>query len=85
MKNERGYTFCKGGGKIRKGPEVTGTPSNVAIPVRCPSGTKPRALFHTHPGGSIRMSPQDIKTMREKNIPVCVRVGNKVRCYRPKR
>ncbi len=80
---ERGYTFCKNG-KPRKGVEVTGDTHSVAIPISCPAGSEPRALFHTHPGGTLEMSPQDIKTMREKNLPVCIKAGNKIRCYRPK-
>lgn len=84
MEKERGYTFCKNG-KPRKGIEVTGDANRVSFPIGCPSGSKPRALFHTHPGGSLQLSPQDIKTMREKNLPVCIRAGNKIRCYRPKK
>ena len=81
---ERGYTFCKNG-KPQKGIEVTGGSHSVAIPISCPAGSKPAALMHTHPGGSLDLSPQDIKTMREKGLPVCVRAGNKIRCYRPKK
>lgn len=81
---ERGYTFCKNG-KPRKGLEVTGDAHSVAIPISCPVGSKPVALVHTHPSGSLQLSPQDIKTMREKGLPVCVRAGNKIRCYRPKK
>ena len=84
MEKERGYTFCKNGGP-RKGIEVTGDVNSVAIPMSCPPGSKPRALFHTHPGGSLAMSPLDIKTMREKGLPVCIRAGNKIKCYRPKK
>ena len=84
MDKERGYTFCKNG-RPRKGPEVTGDRSSVAFPITCPAGSKPRALVHTHPGGSLQLSPQDIKTMRAKNLPVCVRVGSKIKCYRPKK
>lgn len=84
MAKERGYTFCKNG-KPRKGVEVTGDAHSVAIPISCPPGSTPRALVHTHPGGSLDLSNQDIKTMHEKGLPVCVRVGNKIRCYRPKK
>jgi len=84
MAKERGYTFCKNG-KPKKGIEVTGETHSVSIPISCPAGSKPRALVHTHPGGSLQLSPQDIKTMKQKGLPVCVRAGNKIRCYRPKR
>jgi len=81
---ERGYTFCRNG-KLWKGIEVKGDAHSVSIPIVCPAGSKPAALMHTHPGGSLDLSPQDIRTMREKGLPVCVRVGNKIKCYRPKK
>ncbi len=84
MDKERGYTFCRNG-KPRKGPEATGDSHSVAFPISCPAGSKPAALMHTHPGGSLQLSPQDIKTMHGKNLPVCVRVGNKIKCYRPRK
>lgn len=84
MANERGYTFCRNG-RPRKGIEVRGDSHSVQIPISCPAGSKPAALFHTHPGGSLQLSPQDIKTMREKGLPVCIRVGNRVKCYRPRK
>jgi len=83
-KLERGYTVCSNG-KITKGKTVIGLPSSVSIPISCPAGSKPAALMHTHPSGSLELSPQDIKTMREKGLPVCVRAGNKIKCYRPKK
>ena len=83
MEKERGFTFCRNG-QPRKGIEVKGTDHSVAIPISCPDSSRPQALVHTHPGGSLELSPQDIKTMREKGLPVCVRAGNKVKCYRPK-
>lgn len=82
MEKERGYTVCKNG-KLKKGPEVTGDTSSVAIPIRCPAGSKPAALMHTHPGGSLELSPQDIKTMRDKGLPVCVKAGGRIKCWRP--
>ena len=84
MATERGYTVCRNGG-ITRGPQVSGDSHSVSIPINCPSGSKPAALFHTHPGGDLAMSPQDIRTMKEKGLPVCIRVGNRVKCYRPKR
>lgn len=81
--NERGYTVCRNG-KLKKGPEATGGTHNVVVNVTCPAGSKPRALFHTHPGGNIRPSPQDLITAQQHNLPVCVKAQGKVRCYRPK-
>ncbi len=84
MDKERGYTVCKNG-KLEKGIEVIGTTSSVSIPISCPVGSKPRALVHTHPGGSLALSPQDIKTMHETGLPVCVRAGGKIKCWKPRK
>ncbi len=84
MEKERGYTLCRNG-KLKKGIEVKGDAHSVAIPIVCPTGSKPAGLMHTHPGGSLELSPQDIKTMHEKGLPVCVKAGNKIKCYRPKK
>lgn len=84
MGNERGYTFCLNG-RPRKGVEVQGGTHDVAIPVSCPPGSTPRALFHTHPGGTLEMSHRDIKTMYEKNLPVCIKAQGRIKCYRPKK
>ena len=84
MEREVGYTVCRNG-KLKKGFESKGDAHSVSIPVSCPAGTKPVGLMHTHPGGSLQLSPQDIKTMHEKKLPVCVRVGNKIKCYRPQK
>lgn len=80
---ERGYTLCKNG-RLKKGIEVKGDTNSVSIPIRCPAGSKPAALMHTHPGGTLTPSPLDIKTMHEKGLPICIRAGNKVKCYKPK-
>jgi proteasome lid subunit RPN8/RPN11 len=82
MEKERGYTYCSG---KRKGVEVQGGTHSVAIPICCPAGSEPRALFHTHPGGTIEPSPRDIRTMKEKNLPICIKAGTRIRCYRPRR
>lgn len=88
MEKERGYTVCRNG-RLKKGIEVKGDAHSVSIPTKCPSGSKPVALFHTHPGpppfGSLTPSPLDIKTMHEKGLPICIKAGNKIKCYRPKK
>lgn len=85
MKKERGYTACRRNGKLRKGIEVIGDSHNVSIPIVCPPGSKPAGLMHTHPGGSLQLSPKDIKTMHEKGLPVCIKAGTRIKCWRPKR
>lgn len=84
MAKERGYTFCKNG-KPTKGIETTGTSHSVSFPISCPTGSKPRAIFHIHPSGSLRPSAQDMKESRRLNLPVCIKAGGRVRCYRSKR
>lgn len=84
MAKERGYTVCRNG-RLSRGVQVSGDDHSVSIPIGCPSGSKPAGLFHTHPGGTLEASPQDLRKMREKNLPVCIRVGNTVKCYRPRR
>lgn len=85
MAKERGYTVCNNGkSRLSRGPQVTGTESTVSIPISCPSGSRPVALFHTHPNGS-PISSVDIKTMREKKLPVCIKANGKVKCWKSKK
>lgn len=81
---EYGFPICKNG-RITKGKTVKGDSHSVAVPLVCPLGSKVIAIHHSHPGGSLQLSPQDIKTMHEKGLPVCIKAGNKVKCWRPKK
>ena len=78
MERERGYTVCTG---KKRGRQVVGEPHSVSIPVECPAGSRPRALYHTHPGGSLQPSSQDMQAARQHNLPVCVRAGKRIKCY----
>lgn len=78
MERERGYTVCTKG---KRGRQVVGEPHSVSIPVECPAGSRPRGLFHTHPGGSLQPSVQDMQAAHQHNLPVCIRVRSKVKCY----
>jgi len=82
--NEVGFVVCKNN-KYSRGRKVEGTRNSVSIPISCPAGSKPVALSHTHPSGSLKLSPQDIRTGREKRLPVCVKARGVVKCYRIKR
>ena len=86
---EIGFLLCKTSrGKVRAGPIMIGDRTSVSIPVGCPAGSRPVALWHTHPSGSLRLSGQDIKTGEVNGIPhVCVSDGRKgtTRCFRIKR
>jgi len=82
--NEYGYVVCKNG-KLVKSKTTIGTPTSVSVPVSfsCPAGSKPRAIFHTHPSGSLQPSAQDMKAAQQHNLPICIRGGKKIKCYRP--
>ena len=82
---ERSYTVCKNGGYSR-GPTRVGTRTNVEIIVRCPLGSKPVAIFHTHPNGNPLPSALDLRTTRQLRVPyVCVKARGKTRCYRSRK
>ena len=85
---ERGYTYCERRGKPVKGSSATGDSHSVKFPVRCPPGSKARALMHTHPSGSIRPSRQDLRASSQHGRAVCVgsRLAGRmiIKCYRPK-
>lgn len=82
MENERGFVVCKNG-RLVKGPEVEGTSHSVKVPIRCPPGSKPRALVHTHPGGNPNLSDQDKREARRINLPVCTKTRQfRYRCFK---
>jgi len=84
--NEMGFILCRNSrGRVKAGPMQTGDRTSVNVPVRCPAGYRPEALWHTHPSGSLQLSHQDIATGRQHGIPnVCVSNGRKgtTRCFR---
>lgn len=83
MELEEGFTLCRGTGGYAKGPRAKGTAVSVSVPVVCPLGTAPVALYHTHPRGSAQPSQQDMKAARQTGVPyVCVRARGRTRCYR---
>jgi proteasome lid subunit RPN8/RPN11 len=89
MKNEIGMIICKSqAGRLSSGPLQQGNRNSVKVPVSCPSGSKPVALWHTHPSGSLELSEADIRTSLEHRIPYCCVSNGKngsTRCYRVKR
>lgn len=55
----------------------------------CKNG-KPIGVHHSHPGGSLKLSPQDIRTGIEKKLDfICVAITNRrrrqIKCYRFKK
>ncbi len=80
--NEVGYIVCKSGRRLYRGEDNHGKTYSVKIAVKCPGGTVPHALVHTHPSGNITLSSQDKRAARQHNIPhICVRT-TRVKCYR---
>lgn len=85
MERERGHPLCRNGRDISKGGTVTGEPHAVSVPLTCPPGTTVAGVHHSHPGGSIRPSSQDIATMRRHGLGyLCVEARGKIKCYRPR-
>ena len=80
--NEKGFVVCKGSKGHTKGKTVTGTRNSVTIPMSCPRGSRPVAIHHTHPGGSLKLSPPDKAMARQFRVPVCVKAQGRVKCYR---
>lgn len=82
-KREWGQTICAQGKRHVLGERVQGKEHSVNIPLRCPLGTKLVGVNHSHPGGSLRLSDQDIRTARDKGLKlVCVKAKSKSKCYR---
>lgn len=71
---EYGFMVCDANGLYR-GPESVGGPLSVSITPRCPQGGRPKAIFHTHPGGVPVPSPTDFSEAQRLRIPVlCIGV-----------
>jgi len=87
--NEIGFLLCKTRrGTVRAGPIQIGDRTSVNVPTGCPVGSRPVALWHTHPSGALRLSGQDIRAGVDNGIPhVCVSDGRKgsTKCFSMKR
>ena len=84
---EWGFTVCNKDGELVKGPEAVGHHYGVDVPVRCPPGAKPAAIFHTHPfpPGLAEPSSADIQAAQRFRIPyLCIGQpeSGKVTCHR---
>lgn len=83
MEKEKGFPICSDGKGITKGKTVTGGPHAVSVPLLCPPNLQVIGVHHSHPGGSLQLSRQDIRTAKDKNLSfVCVKAKGKVRCYK---
>ena len=89
MDKEIGILICKSKvGRLSAGAPAQGDRDSVKVPVKCPAGANPLALWHTHPSGSLRLSSTDIQTGKVHQIPyICVSNGKKgsTRCYKIRR
>ncbi len=87
MEREKGYLICRGKQGLVRGKTVTGQKHSVNIPMKCPAGTRPVGLVHSHPSGNPSLSSQDRLTGREFKIAhICtVTTSHGVKCYRTDR
>jgi hypothetical protein len=88
---EHGFVICEkctgqGEERLVRGRETVGHKYGVNVDVTCPPGTKPKCLWHTHPGtGNLHPSEADMKAAKENNIEwVCVQIPEtgQLACYR---
>jgi len=86
-RNEVGFTMCRAkGGGLTHGPVVSGTPTSVDIPVRCPPGSSMVGLFHTHPKGVAYPSDTDIRSAIKVGAKaLCVQSDTELACFRVSR
>jgi len=82
--NEKGFVVCRNNRRYTRGTKGShsATSHSVVIPMSCPSGSRPVAIHHTHPGGSLNLSPPDKAMARQFRVPVCVKAQGRVKCYR---
>ena len=81
---EQAFLVCRDGkGELVSGPVVNGVHDSVDMPTRCPVGTNPVAVFHTHPPGTpISPSPADVRETEIAGLEfVCVGVKDRVKCH----
>jgi len=73
---EHGFCICQDPqGNFVAGPETQGTHNSVSIDVKCPTGYRATGLWHSHPGGTTRPSPTDVKSARRLGIRhLCISV-----------
>ena len=69
--------------KCRLGQVSRGSKNNVLIKMACPKGTNAVGTWHTHPGGSSRPSPADIRNVRQAGLSwVCISGKQGLKCQR---
>jgi len=74
--NEVGAMMCRRpDGSTVFGPRSQGTHDEVDVPYRCPTGSDPYGVWHTHPHGIAEPSPDDIQAARSFGLKrLCVTV-----------
>jgi len=89
QKVEEARTICLRGEHILWGSHADGQSSTrVKLSIRCPSGSSPIGVFHTHPGSAEPIpSPQDIAEMKRAGLEhLCIKSPEKnlLKCFRIK-
>ena len=76
MVGEVGRAICALNGTFVSGPLASqGDPNNVKVPLICPPGGRLVGLDHTHPGGGLAPSRQDMAEARRLRLDfMCVTV-----------
>ena len=83
---EVAFPLCHTGKRLVHGTVTVGSTDRVTASDRCPRGSRILAVFHTHPGGPIAPSDQDMKTAYEMGLPfACIGdpVSGELACWRP--
>jgi len=76
LNNEVGAMLCRRpDGSTVMGPQASGTHDQVDVPFKCPVGSDPYGVWHTHPDGIPEPSPEDIDAALEFGLKrLCVTV-----------
>lgn len=83
--HEVGATICRCGPNYELGPMASGTRNRVKVPISCRTRCKPVGIVHTHPGGPVRLSNVDKKSLAKAKLSIgCVTDGVRMRCFRVK-
>lgn len=84
--SEWGFAVCRDRqGRLTRGPEAVGERMAVSVPVKCPSGCSPIALFHVHPDGYTDPSAADMSETRRfglKHVCIGQPESGEIRCHR---
>jgi len=83
MEREKACLICLRGNELLLGECNIGDRFSVRLRIRCPEGSIPIGVWHTHPGGDSIPSSQDIKEARRVGLKfVCVEGSQGLKCFK---